>query len=80
MSTYKPGSFTSLYRLRYLDLSNNLLSQQAINSIISDLYTNYNSINRGGVTINLRGNSAPSGIVLDYVDILRSKGWSIALD
>jgi len=66
--------------LRYLDLANNLLSQQAINSIISDLYTNYNSINRSGVTINLRGNAAPSGTSLDYIDILRSKGWSIALD
>jgi Leucine-rich repeat (LRR) protein len=79
-TTYKSGAFSSLYRLRYLDLANNLLSQQAINSIISDLYKNYNSINRGGVTINLRGNAAPSGTSLDYIDILRSKGWSIALD
>jgi Leucine-rich repeat (LRR) protein len=80
LTTYKSGSFSSLYRLRYLDLANNLLSQQAINSIIFDLYTNYNSINRGGVTINLRGNAPPSGTSLDYIDILRSKGWSIALD
>jgi len=80
LTTYTSGSFSSLYRLRYLDLSNNLLSQQAVNSIISDLYTNYNSIKRGGVTINLRGNAAPSGLSLDYIDILRSKGWSIALD
>ena len=79
-TSYKSGSFSSLYRLRYLDLSSNLLSQQAINSIISDLYANYNSINRGGVTINLRGNAVPSGTSLDYIDILRSKGWSIALD
>jgi hypothetical protein len=80
LTTYKSGSFSSLYRLRYLDLSNNLLSQQAVNSIISDLYTNYNTIKRGGVTINLRGNAPPSGLSLDYIDILRSKGWSIALD
>jgi Leucine-rich repeat (LRR) protein len=80
LTSYKSGSFSSLYRLRYLDLANNLLSQQAINSIIFDLYTNYNSINRGGVTINLRGNASPSGTSLDYIDILRSKGWSIALD
>jgi len=80
LTSYKSGSFSSLTRLNYLDLSNNLLSQQAINSIISDLYTNYNSINRGGVTINLRGNAPPNGIALDYIDILRSKGWSIALD
>ena len=80
LTSYKSGSFSSLYRLRYLDLANNLLSQQAINSIISDLYINYTSINRGGVTINLRGNASPSGTSLDYIDILRSKGWSIALD
>jgi Leucine-rich repeat (LRR) protein len=81
LTSYKSGSFSSLYRLRYLDLANNLLSQQAINSIISDLYANYNSSNRGGVTINLRGNATPSGVALDdYIPILRSKGWSIALD
>ena len=81
LTSYKSGSFSSLYRLRYLDLSSNLLSQQAINSIISDLYANYNSSNRGGVTINLRGNATPSGVALnDYIPILRSKGWSIALD
>ena len=80
LTSYKSGSFSSLYRLTYLDLANNLLSQQAINSIIFDLYTNYNSINRGGVTINLRGNAAPNGDSLDYIDILRSKGWSITLD
>jgi Leucine-rich repeat (LRR) protein len=81
LTSYKSGSFSSLSRLNYLDLSNNLLSQQAINSIISDLYTNYNSSNRGGVTINLRGNASPSGDAInDYIDILRSKGWSIALD
>jgi len=81
LTSYKSGSFSSLYRLVYLDLANNLLSQQAINSIIFDLYTNYNSINRGGVTINLRGNASPSGVALnDYIPILRSKGWSITLD
>jgi hypothetical protein len=81
LTSYKSGSFSSLYRLRYLDLSNNSLSQQAINSIISDLYANYTSSNRGGVTINLRGNVAPNGDVInDYISILRSKGWSIALD
>jgi Leucine-rich repeat (LRR) protein len=79
-TSYNSGSFSSLYRLRYLDLANNLLSQQAINSIISDLYTNYTSIKRGGVAVNLRGNASPSGTSLDYIDILRSKGWSIALD
>ena len=81
LTKYKSGSFSSLSRLNYLDLSNNLLSQQAINSIIFDLYTNYNSSKRGGVSINLRGNISPSGDAIDeYIPILKSKGWSITLD
>ena len=74
---YKVGGLSSNYRLRYLDLSGNQLTQQAVNQIISDLYDNYNAVNRSGVTVNLRGNSIPSGTSLDYVEILRSKGWSI---
>ena len=74
---YEVGGFSSNYKLRYLDLSGNSLTQQAVNQIISDLYDNYNAVNRSGVTVNLRGNSIPSGDALDYVEILRSKGWSI---
>ena len=50
------GSFTSLYRIRYFDLSNNNLNQTAQDNIIFDLFDNWNAIKRGGVTINLRGN------------------------
>jgi hypothetical protein len=74
---YKAGALKTNYRLRYLDISGNQLTQQAVNQLISDLYDNYNSVNRRGVTINLRGNAIPSGNSLDYVEILRSKGWSI---
>lgn len=78
---YTSGSFSALYYLRYLDLSGNSLSQQAINQIITDLYTNYDSAKRGGVTINLRSNTAPSGQdVLDKIAFLQSKGWSITHD
>jgi hypothetical protein len=64
-----------------MDLSGNSLTQQAINQIITDLYTNYNSAKRGGVTINLRSNTAPSGQdVIDKIATLRSKGWSIVHD
>jgi len=78
---YASGSFSSLYYLRYLDLSGNNLTQQAINQIISDLYTNYDSAKRGGVTVNLRSNTAPSGQdTLDKIAFLQSKGWSIVHD
>lgn len=78
LTDYKTGGLATNYRLRYLDLSGNLLTGQAVNQIIADLLLNYNTVNRGGVTVNLRGgNALPSGDALDSIDILRSKGWSI---
>ena len=78
LTDYKTGGLATNYRLNYLDLSGNLLTGQAVNQIIADLLLNYNTVNRGGVTVNLRGgNALPSGVALDSIDILRSKGWSI---
>lgn len=78
LTDYKTGGLATNYKLRYLDLSGNLLTGQAVNQIIADLLLNYNTVNRGGVTVNLRGgNALPSGVALDSIDILRSKGWSI---
>jgi hypothetical protein len=77
---YKSGAFSKIYRLKYLDISNNNLTSQAVNQIIKDLVSNYNTVNRGDVTINLRGNSSPSGEVSAQIDLLRSKGWSIVYD
>lgn len=76
-TNYKVGSFAKLYTLRYLDLSRNLLTSQAINAIISDLFDNYTAVPRGGVTVNIRQNAVPSGDALDQVTFLRSKGWTI---
>jgi Leucine-rich repeat (LRR) protein len=81
LTNYTPGGFATNYNLRYLDLSGNLLTEQAVNQIIADLLTNYNTVKRGGVTVNLRGgNALPSGVALDSIDILRSKGWSIVFN
>jgi hypothetical protein len=78
---YKSGGLSQNYNLRYLDLSGNLLSGQAVNQIIADLLTNYNTVKRRGVTVNLRGgNALPTGIALDSIDILRSNGWSIVFN
>ena len=78
LTDYKTGGLATNYKLSYLDLSGNLLTGQAVNQIIADLLANYNTVNRGGVTVNLRGgNALPSGVALDSIDILRSKGWSI---
>ena len=81
LTDYKTGALATNYKLRYLDLSGNLLTGQAVNQIIADLLTNYNTVNRGGVTVNLRGgNALPTGVALDSIDILRSKGWSIVFN
>jgi len=81
LTNYKSGALATNYSLTYLDLSGNLLTEQAVNQLIADLLTNYNTVNRGGVTINLRGgNALPSGVALDSIDILRSKGWSIVFN
>ena len=79
-TNYKSGSFTKLFRINYIDLSNNLLTGQAINKIIDDLYTNYKAVTRGGITVNLRGNNLPSGTALETIEILKSKGWSIVYE
>ena len=77
-TSYFSGSFSKLYSIRLIDLSNNLLTQQAINSIIDDLFLNYNTVKRGGVSVNLRGNTLPGAAALEKITFLRSKGWTIS--
>lgn len=79
-SSYKSGSFAEIYKIRYIDISNNLLSQFDINNIIDDLYSNYLKVKRGGVAINLKGNSVPNVNKIETIDFLKSKGWSIVYD
>jgi Leucine-rich repeat (LRR) protein len=79
-SSYKLGAFADLYKIRYIDISNNLLTQFEINNIIDDLYKNYQAVKRGGIAINLKGNSVPGISKVETIDFLRSKGWSIVYD
>ena len=78
-TNYKSGSFKELYNIRYIDLSNNDLSSQAYTQLLDDLYENWKSVNRGGVTINLRGCGNPNKEAQDFITILRSKGWNITI-
>ena len=87
LSAYKLGSFKSLYRIRYFDLSNNNLGQTAQDNIIFDLYDNWNAIKRGGVTINLRGNKnnvgtneVPSDEAKEKALILVANGWNVSVN
>ena len=87
-NAYTVGSFKELYSIRYIDVSNNNLPQSAINKIVDDLYENWTSYKRGGVSINLRNNtgvgasikSLPSNPQLDKIYEMRSGGWSITID
>jgi Leucine-rich repeat (LRR) protein len=87
LSAYKVGSFKSLYRIRYFDLSNNNLNQTTQDNIIFDLYDNWNAIKRGGVTVNLRGNKnsvgvneTPSDEAKEKALILVQNGWNISVN
>lgn len=79
-TNYKSGALKENYRIRYIDVSNNNLTQQAMEQMIDDLLENWTSVNRGRVTVNLRGNGAPSESTLDQIAVLRSKGWNITHD
>ena len=87
-NAYTVGSFKELYNIRYIDVSNNNLPQSAINKIVDDLYENWTSYKRGGVSINLRNNTAigasiatlPSNPQLDKIYEMRAGGWSITID
>lgn len=58
--SFVPGSLTALRFLEVLDLSANNLPGSAIDNILFDLRDNYKEASRGGVIINLQGNSPPS--------------------
>ena len=87
LTAYKVGSFKSLHRIRYFDLSNNNLNQTTQDNIIFDLYDNWNAIKRGGITVNLRGNKnsvgvneTPSDEAKEKALILVQNGWNISVN
>jgi len=70
LTSYKVGAFAKLYRMNFIDLKFNNLSQTDLDNILVDLVNNWTSINRGGVSINLK-NQANSG---DAVGTFTSNG------
>ena len=88
LTNYRKGSFEQLYRIRFIDLSNNKLNQTAQDKILNDLYNNWTEYNRGGVTVNLRGNrnsttnalESPSDEAKETALILAANGWSITVN
>ena len=87
LSAYKIGSFKKLYKIRFIDLSNNNLDQTSQDNILFDLFDNWNTIKRGGVTINLRGNTnngnvneVPSDESKEKALTLVQNGWNISVN
>ena len=88
---YVSGSFAGLTRLQRLDISNNQLSASDLNSVIDDLFANYESAPRSGVAVNLRGQSRAVGYnpssqgspreqdIRSKLDFLSSNGWTITI-
>lgn len=81
INKYESGYFENITSLRRLDLSNNNLNTGDIDSILLDLYKNYQQNPRGGVTIDLTGNQSPSASeeINAIIGKLASEGWNIGL-
>ena len=88
LTGYSIGAFVSIYKINYIDLSFNFLSSTSLDNILVDLLENWNSIKRGGVTINLKNQRTednpdvrfrPSEIGYAAARQLVSNGWSIGL-
>lgn len=80
--SYTPGSFVGLKSIAQLNLANNFITQGSIDQIIKDLSANYDASPRGGVSVNLSGNTAPSATdeITNSLRKLRNAGWTIRTD
>ena len=88
LSGYVSGAFSKLGRIRFIDLSNNKLTTTALDNLLVDLKTNYETTPRGGVTINLKNQTSlqnsnvqltPSETGFAAARFLVSKGWSMGI-
>tara|TARA_R100001082_G_scaffold44987_1_gene24022 strand:+ start:4632 stop:7340 length:2709 start_codon:yes stop_codon:yes gene_type:complete len=78
LSSYPAGSLETNTKLSYFDVSGNNLTSGSLNNIINDMYTNYQSRPRGGVTVNIRANNGNlSQASEEKADFLKSKGWNV---
>ena len=86
ITSYKIGAFSKLYKINFIDLKFNNLSQTDLDNILIDLHSNWNSIKRGGVSVNLKNQTNTSGALAfpseagySKARILVANGWSIGL-
>ena len=81
---YELGAFKTLYKIKFIDLSFNSLSETALNQILIDLKDNWQAVKRGGVTINLKNQAndvtpTPFGEGMDAARKLVNNGWSVGI-
>ena len=85
LTSYKVGAFAKLYRVNFIDLKFNNLTQTDLDNILIDLHSNWKDIKRGGVSINLKNqinNGAtvfPTEAGYAKARILVANGWSVGL-
>jgi len=86
LTSYKVGAFATLYKINFIDLKFNNLSQTDLDNILIDLHKNWESIKRGGVSINLKNQTNTSGVQIvpseagfKKARILEANGWSIGI-
>ena len=88
LTGYSVGAFVSIYKINYIDLSFNHLSSTSLDNILVDLLENWDSVRRGGVTINLKNQRSvdnpdirfrPSETGYAAARQLVNNGWSIGL-
>tara|TARA_B100001057_G_scaffold290369_1_gene290426 strand:- start:1033 stop:3654 length:2622 start_codon:yes stop_codon:yes gene_type:complete len=86
LTSYKVGAFAKLHKMNFIDLKFNNLSQTDLDNILVDLHTNWNTIKRGGVSINLKNQLNSSGATIvpsetgfSKARILVANGWSIGI-
>jgi len=96
MNGYSAGNLRSNIYASVIDISNNNLPAQVGPVLIDDLLKNWASNPRGGVTVNLLGNSINGSGLTEFstrndgtdgasstaikLDTLRQKGWTILMD
>ena len=85
LTSYKVGAFAKLYRINFIDLKFNNLTQTDLDNILIDLHSNWKDVKRGGVSVNLKNQVNNNAIVrpteagYKKARILVANGWSIGL-
>ena len=92
LTSYKVGAFENLHKINFIDLKFNHLTPTDMDNILIDLYKNWNSIRRGGVSINMKNQTVddpdaindkalmfPTEAGFSKARILVANGWTIGI-